>query len=193
MRGLVNSAEFFDLPDGTRVEIGDVHVASSTRPPDVEIVARHGDDVVWRADLPGFDPDVTSAAVDINTVDYKAVHWRAGGYLVVAGETRAHLIRVVDGQKRAELELAMTGVSTVDFLAVVELSGLPLVAICCPKVVWLVDDHARVVGEHRFAGPITAVRERLPGELAVTVHDVENDSLPEVDHVIDCRLPVHPK
>lgn len=72
----------------------------------------------------------------------------------------------------------MTCVSTVDFLAVVELSGLPFVAICCPKVVWLVDDHAGVVGEHRFAGPITAVREGLPGELVVTVYDVEKDSLP---------------
>lgn len=192
MRGLLNSADFLDLPDGTRVEIDDVHVVMSTRPPDLEMVARHDGDVLWRAQLSEFDPDVTSAAVDINTVDYKAVYWQAGGYLVVAGETRAYLVRALDGQKCAELEIMMTGVSSVDFLEVVELSQLPLVAVGCPKVVWLVDDHARVVGENRFAGPITAVREGRPGELVITVYDVENDSLPEVDHVIDCRLRVNP-
>ncbi|MFI9010966.1 hypothetical protein ACIGNX_27385 [Actinosynnema sp. NPDC053489] len=61
---MLNSTEFLVLPDGTRVEIDDVHVVMSTRPPDLEVVARHDDDVLWRGSRPHRSPTRTPADVE---------------------------------------------------------------------------------------------------------------------------------
>ena len=178
MRGLLNSAEFVELPDHIQVEIDEVH---ETRPPGISVVASRFGDELWRTVLPGFAPDVASAAVDINTVDYRLAPF--GELLVIAGEERAYLI--ADGAVRRELLMGSTGrASALDFLSVFELRSAPLLVIASAKVVWVVDRNAQVRTEFRYEGLVHSVREGAPGEVVVSYYDRENPSLPVVDYVL---------
>ncbi|GLZ32757.1 hypothetical protein Lesp02_49450 [Lentzea sp. NBRC 105346] len=185
LRGLLNSEEFLELNDDVRVVVDEVDVMMSTRPPNVSLVAVEGDRELWRTVLPDFAPDITSAEVDNHTVDYRAAGWESGQLLVVAGEDRAYLIGYVDGRVKRELPLGATGISTVDFVGIVELRHGSLLAVASAKVVWLVNGQAEIVGEFRYQGPVDSVRAGQPNELVVAFYDVENASWPVVDHVIN--------
>ncbi|WP_189257920.1 hypothetical protein [Lentzea flava] len=168
-----------------RVAVDEVDVIMSTRPPNVVLAAVEGDRALWRTVLPDFASDITSAAVDNHTVDYRAAGWDTGRLLVVAGEDRACLIGYGDGEVKRELSLGATGISTVDFVGIVELPRASLLAIASAKVVWVVDVRADVVGEFRYQGPVQAIREGRRGELVISFYDVENASWPVVDQVIE--------
>lgn len=180
MRGLLNSAEFVELPSQIRVEIGEV---VETRPPGISLVAICSGDEIWRTVLPGFAPDVASAAVDINTVDYRITPF--GQLLAIAGEERAYLIGTADGAVRRELPMGSTGrASSLDFLSVFALRSAPLLVIASAKVVWLVDREAEPRTEFRYEGLVQSVREGASGEVVASVYDVTNPSLPVVDYVL---------
>lgn len=140
---------------------------------------------MWRTLLTDVEPDPTTAASDINTVDYRAFEWPVANLVVVAGEVQACLLHGADGVVRKVLRLGVTGVSSLDFIEIRELRDSELLAIVTPKVAWFVDVAGDVKGPFEFGAPIESVLLNDRGEVVLRVYDVGDPAFPVVEYVLD--------
>lgn len=184
MRGTLNAEVTFPLHSGAEVAIDGVELDAAGRVASLDFIAEQGGVELWRTLLSGMEPDSTTMASDINTVDYKVFEWPVANLVVVAGEAQACLLRSADGVVQRVLRLGMTGVSSLDFIEIRELRDSELLVIVTSKVAWLVGPTGVAKGPYEFGAPIESVLLNDKGEVVLRVYDVGDPALPIVEYVL---------